>query len=238
MNTQAKPSSSRRPRELRQHRRLHRDVQRTGRLVGDQQVRPQRQGPGQRDSLPLAAGQLVRPPLGVPTGQRDAVQQLGDPSSQRPARGRPGAPAAARPRCRRHSAAGRGCRPGPAARHRSDAAAGAARNGSPSPGPARPPRSDRRLAAAAREPPGRASTCPSLTHRRHPSTCPGATSMVSSCRARYARPPEPTGIVHVACPEGQHGRRRGRGPRRCRGRLRLDQPAAEAPRPAGLGCSR
>ena len=49
-----------------EHRGLHRDVQRRGRLVGDQQRRSGRQRPGQADPLPLPAGQLVRDSGGRP----------------------------------------------------------------------------------------------------------------------------------------------------------------------------
>jgi hypothetical protein len=52
------------------------DVQRAGRLVGDQQRRVQRQRAGQGDALPLAAGQLARPPIGVRRRQLHRVQQV------------------------------------------------------------------------------------------------------------------------------------------------------------------
>ncbi len=43
-----------------QHLRLHRDVERRYRFVGDQHVGIERQRAGDRDTLALAAGELVR----------------------------------------------------------------------------------------------------------------------------------------------------------------------------------
>ena len=82
MNRQAKPSSPAAQEQL-QHRGLHRDVQRAGRLVGDHQPRVERQRPGDADALPLAAGQLVRVAAGERGGQLDRVEQLGDPGATR-----------------------------------------------------------------------------------------------------------------------------------------------------------
>ena len=60
--------------------RLGGDVQRRGRLVGDQDVRLQRQGHGDHDTLALSARQLVR--IGIGNAgmirQADRSQQLGD----------------------------------------------------------------------------------------------------------------------------------------------------------------
>ena len=67
-----------------QHLRLHRDVERGGRLVADQEPRLRRQRAGDRDPLPLAARELVRILRAVGGGEpdlreqrRDAVRDLG-----------------------------------------------------------------------------------------------------------------------------------------------------------------
>ena len=64
---------------------LHRDVERGRRLVGDQQLRVQRQRLGDHRPLPLAARQLVRvgvdPPLGI--GDLDQLEQLDRPLAGR-----------------------------------------------------------------------------------------------------------------------------------------------------------
>ena len=66
-----------------EHGRLDRDVERRGRLVGDEQVGVAGQGPGDRDALALAAGQLVRVPVGVLGAQPDLAQQLARPAPVR-----------------------------------------------------------------------------------------------------------------------------------------------------------
>ena len=53
-------------------------VQRAERLVHQQHVRVLGQRPGQRDPLPHAAGQLVRPLVAEPA-ELDRVEQLGRP---------------------------------------------------------------------------------------------------------------------------------------------------------------
>ena len=55
-----------------EHLRLHADVERGDRLVGDEQVRLERDGAGDADALPLAAGELVRvaAPRAPPAGRR------------------------------------------------------------------------------------------------------------------------------------------------------------------------
>ena len=60
-----------------EHLGLHRDVERAGRLVADQQVGLGGQGAGDADPLPLAAGELVRLALQRGGGQPDPVEQLG-----------------------------------------------------------------------------------------------------------------------------------------------------------------
>ena len=57
--------------------RLGRRVQRRDGLVADQQPRPGGQRPGDRDALPLAAGELVRVPAGEVARQPDPFQQVG-----------------------------------------------------------------------------------------------------------------------------------------------------------------
>ena len=60
--------------------RLHRDVQRRGDLVADQHVRLGDQGAGDRDPLPLAAGQLIRDSgTGSCPPSATSSQHLGDP---------------------------------------------------------------------------------------------------------------------------------------------------------------
>ena len=59
--------------------RLDRHVQRRGRLVQHQQLRPQREGTRDGHALALAARQLVRPAGHVRPGEADLVQQRADP---------------------------------------------------------------------------------------------------------------------------------------------------------------
>ena len=65
--------------------RLHRDVERGGRLVGDQQVRLVRQRHGDHHALALAAGELVRiaaqPRRRI--GNADLVEQFEDAGARR-----------------------------------------------------------------------------------------------------------------------------------------------------------
>ena len=56
--------------------RLHRDVERAGRLVEHDQVRVERQRAGDRDALPLPAGELVRVAVEVLPAEPDLLQQL------------------------------------------------------------------------------------------------------------------------------------------------------------------
>ena len=56
--------------------RPDRDVEGGDRLVGDDQLRPQRQRPGDPDPLPLAAGELVREAVVVLGGEADPLEQL------------------------------------------------------------------------------------------------------------------------------------------------------------------
>ena len=58
--------------------RLHRDVERADRLVGDDQLRIDGQRARDADPLPLPAGELVRVAAGVTRAQPDRLQQLGD----------------------------------------------------------------------------------------------------------------------------------------------------------------
>ena len=54
---------------------LDRDVEAGGRLVGDDQLRRQRQGPGHADPARLAAGQLVRIAAEEGARQPDQLEQ-------------------------------------------------------------------------------------------------------------------------------------------------------------------
>src|SRR5206468_1253260 len=56
--------------------RLHRHVERRDRLVADDQLRVDRQGPGDADPLPLAAGELVWKAVVVLRVEADDVEQL------------------------------------------------------------------------------------------------------------------------------------------------------------------
>jgi hypothetical protein len=58
------------------------DVERRDRLVGDDQLRTQRQGTGDPDALPLAAGELVRVAVAVGRFESDALEQLRGPAAQ------------------------------------------------------------------------------------------------------------------------------------------------------------
>ena len=55
---------------------LDRHVKRGDRLVGDDQLGPQRQGAGDPDALPLAAGELVRVPVVVLGIEADELEQF------------------------------------------------------------------------------------------------------------------------------------------------------------------
>ena len=56
--------------------RLNRDVERRDRLVGDDQLRVQRERAGDADPLALSAGELVRVPVQVGRGEPDDLEQL------------------------------------------------------------------------------------------------------------------------------------------------------------------
>ena len=55
------------------------------RLVEQHEFRLAGQGPGQRDALLLAAGELVRAPFGHGRVERDHLEQFGDPGLHGPA---------------------------------------------------------------------------------------------------------------------------------------------------------
>ena len=59
--------------------RAERDVERRGRLVGDDDARVERDRAGDADALPLAAGEGVRIALHHRRVEPDQAQQLGDP---------------------------------------------------------------------------------------------------------------------------------------------------------------
>ena len=111
MNRHANPSSRCSRRNRLEHPRLDGDVERAGGLVGDQQLRAQRQGAGDGDALPLPAGQLVRVARGVRRASSHRLQQLGDPRAD-PRRGpsrcsRSGSAIACADRCSRVQGGGR-----------------------------------------------------------------------------------------------------------------------------------
>ena len=64
--------------------RLHRHVERRGRLVAYQEFRVGRQGPRDRDPLPLPAGEFVREFFAVLRGESHLGKQFGHPCCQRP----------------------------------------------------------------------------------------------------------------------------------------------------------
>ena len=68
----------------------HLGVERRQRLVEQQHVRPDRERPGQRDTLLLAAGELVRVAVGL-RGEPDEVEHLAAPA-RRSRRGLPAQP--------------------------------------------------------------------------------------------------------------------------------------------------
>ena len=70
--------------------RLHHDVERRRRLVGDHQRRPARERQRDHHPLALAAGELVRVGALDPRRQADGAEQLGDPRRAR----RPTSPSA------------------------------------------------------------------------------------------------------------------------------------------------
>ena len=65
-----------------EHLRLHRDVERGDRLVGHDQLRVDRQRPGDADPLPLAAGELVGVLRQRDRRQADRGQQLTEPRAR------------------------------------------------------------------------------------------------------------------------------------------------------------
>ncbi len=67
-----------------QHLRLHRDIERRGRLVADEELGIARQRPRNRDPLSLAAGKLVRILLAICRGQPHVGQQFADALDDRP----------------------------------------------------------------------------------------------------------------------------------------------------------
>ena len=95
MNTIVSPSSSRSRSQQVEDGGLHADVERRHRLVGDQDVGAQRERPGDRHPLPLAAGELARVRgqvrLSSPTSASSSARTP-RPDSREPR----GAPAAAR----------------------------------------------------------------------------------------------------------------------------------------------
>ncbi len=150
--------------------RLHRDVERRHRLVGDDQPRIERQRAGDADALPLAAGERVRVAAHVLGPQADQLAAARRRGRCAPARCRCRGPAAARRRCRAASCAGSATRTDPGRSSASAAAAAAAR-----PSAAwRRRRPGLPRAAAARPRSGRSRA--------------GCSATSSSCRSRSRRP--------------------------------------------------
>ena len=72
-----------------EHARLHRDVERRDALVGDDDLRRERQGPGDADALALAAGKFVRVALHLLGRQADPLEEIGDAVAELAAAGEP-----------------------------------------------------------------------------------------------------------------------------------------------------
>ena len=81
MNTYARPSSVLQVLEQVDDAGLDRHVERRHRLVEHEQLRVERERPGDADALALAAGELVREPVGVLGVQPDERHQLLDARS-------------------------------------------------------------------------------------------------------------------------------------------------------------
>ena len=64
--------------------RLHRHVEGAGRLVEDDELRIERQGPGDGDPLPLTSGELVWEAVEMLPPEADALQQLDHPLGEFP----------------------------------------------------------------------------------------------------------------------------------------------------------
>ena len=192
-----------------QHLRLHRDVERRDRLVGDQQLGLHRQRAGDADALALAARELVRVAVRAPRGRARPA-----PSARAPARSRLGArrPWFIGPRRsrRRPSGAGRARGRGPG--RRSARAGAAARSG------------------AAREPPSR---------RRSRQISPRVGSISRAMQRATVDLPEPDSptmpsvsprrISSMTPLDRRAPRGRGRASRRA---IVLASPAAQRRRPA------
>ena len=203
----------------------HRDVERAGRLVGDQQRGLQRQRAGDRDPLPLAAGELAGQQVGDARRQPDQVEQLADPllalrggaarGARRAGRAGPGGPAAG------GSAPWTGPGRSSPTLDPIDRTA-AARPSSPHVrGPRRTP--CRRSAAAARRATLASVDLPQPDSPTTPTVSPGATRQVGAGQ-------------RVDRGRGGTGRRSGPGARRARRRVRAGRsrsPPARPPRSTG-----
>ena len=78
MKSVANPNSLLQLAEQLEHPRLHRHVERARRLVGDQQLRVERERPRERRALALTARQLVRVPVAERRRQLHRLEQLVD----------------------------------------------------------------------------------------------------------------------------------------------------------------
>ena len=165
---------------------LHDGVERAGRLVGDQQLRADGERGGDRDALPLAAGEFVREVAQRARGRAGCarVREARPRASAPRASSAPHAPRRPRRSARRRRAPGRGCRSDPGTPRRCrgrDAAA------CPSAGKAMLPVTTRRLPAAGRRPHAPASTCPSRSRRSPQAAGPAPRSRLTSRERRDAR---------------------------------------------------
>ena len=222
MSRMLSPSFSPQLLEQVQHRRLHRDVERRDGLVGDEQLRLEREGARDAHALALTAGELARIGVERPRAEPDEVEQLAAARVDAAPRGRSRARAGARGASAARSCAGSATSTGPgrpsgsAAASLDPACAGrAARRGSAS-----PPRSGRR----GRRCSGRASTCRSPDSPTSPTVSPVAHLEVDAVdgpqhgrgRRRSRRPSSPRSGKCIASPRTleqrlSHRRSPGRG---------------------------
>ncbi len=165
--------------------RLDRDVERGDGLVGDDQLRAERQRPGDPDPLPLPAGELVREAVVVLGAEADPLEQLLDAGASAPRRrrsraGASGSPTICPTRLRGLSDAYGSwkiiciCRRSGRSSRRE-----APRSPCPRTGPS--PRSARAAAASS----GTASTSRTRTHRRAPASRPPAASRSTPSTAAH-----------------------------------------------------
>ena len=214
--------------------RLDRHVERRDRLVGDDELRAQRERAGDPDPLALAAGELVRVAARVLGRQPDELRAARAPAPGSRCAGAPCGSASAARCSPRSACAGSATRTGPGRPSACRAAPGASRRARAWRCRARRTRPCPRSGRSAGAGRARASTCRSPTRRR------GRASRPRGPRGRRRRPPAPRRSRAAAARASGRGsacarRWRGAGPRSCRV-LRRRRGAASAgarPRPAG-----